>query len=87
MGMMASMAVAKKFKALAIDDRGRITLPPEIRKRVDAFEVQSLEDGTIKLVPLKTLSLQDAELIESLKTSAKQFKAGKTVAMPKDFLK
>ena len=87
MGTILVMAAAKKFKPLSIDDRGRITLPPEIRKRVDSFDVVSMEAGTIKLIPLKALSLQDAELIESLKSSAKQFKAGKTVAMPKEFLK
>jgi bifunctional DNA-binding transcriptional regulator/antitoxin component of YhaV-PrlF toxin-antitoxin module len=80
------MSTAKKLKNLQIDERGRITLPKELREGISSFDVVKSPDGALKLVPLKSVSLDDVEIIESLKTSLKQFKAGKTSKMPKDWV-
>ncbi len=81
----AYMSTAKKLKNLEIDARGRITLPKELRDGVDTFSVEPEKDGTLKLIPQKHMSLEDAKLIESLKKSAKEIKKGKLHKMPTDW--
>ena len=83
---MGSMSVAKKLKNLEIDARGRITLPKELREGVETFAVTSETDGTLRLIPQRQVSMADADLIESLKKSAQEFKKGKLHKMPADWM-
>ena len=81
------MRTAKKLKNLEIDERGRITLPKDLRDGVDAFVIEPQKDGTLILIPQKQVSLEDAKLIESLKKSAQEFKSGKLHKMPAEWMK
>ena len=81
------MNPAKKLKNLEVDGRGRITLPKSLRKDIEGFVIEPQKDGTLKLIPQKQVSLEDAKLIESLKKSAQEFKKGKLHKMPPDWIK
>lgn len=80
------MSIAKKLKNLDIDNRGRITLPKELREGTDSFAVEPEKDGVLRLIPLRQVSLEDAKLIESLKKSAQEYKRGKLHKMPADWV-
>ena len=80
------MSTVKKMKNLEMDERGRITLPKALRKGVEGFSIEPQKDGTLKLVPQKQVSLEDANLIESLKKSAQEFKKDKLHKMPSDWM-
>ena len=73
-------------KKVTIDERGGITLPSEIRAGADTFLIEKKKDGTISLVPQKTVSAGDAELVASLKRSVSQMKKGKTEPMPDEWI-
>lgn len=73
-------------KKVTIDERGRITLPSEIREGVDTFLIERKKDGTISLVPQKTVSAGEADLLASLKRSVSQLKKGKTAPMPDEWI-
>lgn len=83
---MQSMGIAKKIKNLEIDERGRITLPKELRNGVETFAVTSEKDGVLRLIPQRQVSIEDAELIDSLKKSAQEYKNGKLHKMPKKWM-
>ncbi|MBI4406255.1 MAG: hypothetical protein HY537_19000 [Deltaproteobacteria bacterium] len=74
-------------KTLNIDERGRITLPKELREGVDVFSVEKERDGSLRLVPQKSVSVQEAQILADLRQSVEQFKAGRTKPMPKEWLK
>ena len=84
------MSTAKKLKNLEIDARGRITLPKELREGVETFAIEPYKDGTLKLIPQRQVSLEDAKLIESLKESlkksAQEYKKGKLHKMPPEWM-
>lgn len=80
------MSTARKLKLLDVDDRGRITLPKELRRGIDTFAVEAERDGVLRLVPQRSVDLADAKLIESLKKSAKEFKKGKLHKIPRDWI-
>ncbi len=80
------MGQAKKIKKLEMDGRGRITLPKDFRKGIEGFAIEPQKDGTLKLIPQKQVSLEDAKLIEGLKKSAQEFKKGKLHKMPSDWM-
>ena len=74
------------MKHLEIDGRGRITLPKDFRKGIDGFAIEKQRDGTLRLIPQKQVSVEDANLIESLKKSAQEFKKGKLHKVPPDWM-
>ncbi len=76
-----------KLKNLDLDERGRITVPANLREGVDAFAVEQQKDGTLLLIPQKAVSVEDAKLVEGLKKSASEFKKGKLHKMPSDWMK
>ena len=80
------MSTAKKMKNVELDERGRITLPKSLREGVASFSVESLKDGSIHLIPQKAVSLNDAEVLESLKKSVSEFKKGRTKKVPNDWI-
>jgi bifunctional DNA-binding transcriptional regulator/antitoxin component of YhaV-PrlF toxin-antitoxin module len=86
MGIMKSMGTAKKLKTVELDDRGRITLPKELRQGVGSFAIESLKDGSLHLVPQKKVSLGEAEILDSLKKSISAFKKGQTRKIPSDWV-
>ena len=80
-------STAKKAKGiLDIDGRGRITLPKELREGIDAFTVETLKDGAIKLVPQQIVSTKDAKLLHALKGTVDDFKAGRIKKIPRKWL-
>ena len=81
---MAKSNTAKK--ELSIDSRGRITLPKELRKGVDAFSIKHEKNGSLCLVPKKSVSMIDAKLLKDLKKSIKEVKEGKTTPIPKEWI-
>ncbi len=78
------MANAKK-KVLIVDERGRVTLPTELREGVDSFSVES-RDGQLALMPLKAVHKADAQLLDSLKLSISQSKKGEVEELPAEWL-
>ncbi len=74
-----------KLKTLDIDNRGRITLPSDYREGVDSFAVKPQSDGTLVLIPQRSVSIDDAKLLESLKKSANEFKKGKLHKIPSEW--
>lgn len=78
------MKNAKK-RILPVDERGRITLPSELREGVESFSVES-KGGQLVLMPLKTVLKADAELLESLKLSVAQSKSGDVEDFPAEWL-
>ena len=76
------MSTAKKLKTVELDERGRITLPKELRHGVASFAIESLKDGSLHLFPQKKVSLGEAEILESLKKSISAFKKGQTKKVP-----
>ena len=86
-GIIKNMSVAKKAKKIIeLDERGRITLPKDMRQGVASFSVEPQRDGTLHLVPQKTVTLGEAELLESLRKSASEFKKGQTKKVPSDWI-
>lgn len=73
-------------KRVVVDDRGRITLPPELREGAESFVIERQKNGTISLVPQKSVSAGEAELLESLKRSVNQMKKDKTEPMPDEWI-
>ena len=73
-------------KKVAVDERGRITLPPGVRGKADSFLIEKKKDGSITLVPQKTVSSDEALLLDSLKKSVSQMKKGKTEALPDEWI-
>ena len=80
------MSAAVK-KVANLDERGRITLPKSCRKTASSFSIEPLSDGTIRLVPQKSLPLREIAVLESLKESIRDFKKGKTKKVPADWIK
>jgi hypothetical protein len=79
--------LAKKRKnILDIDGRGRITLPKELREGVDSFTVKLLKGGTLQLVPQQVVSTEEARLVQILKSSVDDFKAGRIKKIPQSWL-
>lgn len=74
-----------KKKILPVDDRGRITLPSELREGVESFSVESKE-GQLVLMPLKSVLKSDADLLEKLKLSVVQSNNGETEDFPPEWL-
>ena len=77
---------SKAKKILSVDDRGRITLPQDLRNGIDSFLVESEGDGSLHLVPQKSVSLSDAALLDGLKASIQEVRKGATKAMPKEWI-
>jgi bifunctional DNA-binding transcriptional regulator/antitoxin component of YhaV-PrlF toxin-antitoxin module len=69
-------------KTLEVDSRGRITLPKSLRLQIDAFAVETFQDGSIKLTPQKTVSAQEAKILEALRTGFQDVKAGRVKKIP-----
>lgn len=88
MGILSLMkSAAKKQKNLLdIDGRGRITLPKELRDGVDAFSIEQMKDGALRLVPQQVVSSDDAKLLASLKRSAADLKAGRVSKISQTWL-
>lgn len=63
---------------LTIDARGRITLPPPVREGADTFTLLAMKDGGYFLLPQKSVPLDDAILIDTLKKAARAIRQGKT---------
>lgn len=76
----------KALKVVSIDERGRITLPKEIRKDADSFVIELQNNGVVRLIPEKSVSLAEAKMIESLKRSVTEFKKGKTKEIPEKWI-
>jgi len=74
------------LKIVELDERGRITLPKDFREGVSSFTIEPRPDGSLHLVPQKTVSLVEAELLESLKRSVSEFKKGQTKKVPADWI-
>lgn len=77
----------RSAKKVTVDERGRITLPPELREGAESFLVQQKKDGTISLIPQKAVSADEAQLLASLKRSVSQMKEDETEPMPNDWIK
>ncbi len=73
-------------KKVTVDERGRITLPPEVRGSADTFLIEKKKDGTISLVPQKTVSPDEALLVETLKKSVNQMKRGRKEPLPDEWI-
>ena len=73
-------------KKVSVDERGRITLPPEMRGGADSFVIEKKKDGSLSLVPQKTVTADEALLLQSLKKSVKEMKQGKTEALPDEWI-
>ena len=67
---------------LTIDGRGRITLPPPVRKGADAFTLMAMKDGGYFLLPQGSVPLNDKILVETLKKAAMELKRGKISSIP-----
>ena len=80
------MRHAKKLKNLEVDGRGRITLPKDLRKGIEGFAIEPQKDGTLKLIPQKQVSLEDAKLIERLKKSIENAKKGNVTKVPPEWM-
>jgi len=80
------MSNSKAKKILSVDARGRVTLPSELREGVDSFSVEKGKEGILRLVPQKSVSLEEAELLSSLKASVREVKKGRTRPMPSEWL-
>ena len=80
------MGARKKTKTVEIDERGRITLPKELRKGIGSFSVEPLKDGSLHLVPQKKVTLAEAEILESLKKSVTEFNKSITKKVPTDWV-
>lgn len=78
--------MSKAKKILSLDDRGRITLPPELRENVESFSVQTTAEGVLQLVPQKSVSMKDAKLLDALKGSINEVLGGKTVTVPEEWI-
>ncbi len=83
---MMRSAVKKEKNLLDVDSRNRITLPKELSKGADSFVWEREQDGTIRLIPQQVVSLEDAKLIQMLKNSIEDFKAGRVKKIPKKWL-
>jgi bifunctional DNA-binding transcriptional regulator/antitoxin component of YhaV-PrlF toxin-antitoxin module len=86
MGTMEDMSTLKKLKTVELDERGRITLPKDLRRGVGSFAIESLKDGSLHLVPQKKVTMEEAEILESLKKSVSEFKKGQTKKVPTDWM-
>ena len=80
------MSLRKKIKTVELDERGRITLPKELRRGVGSFAIESFKDGSLHLVPQKKVSLEEAEILESLKKSISEFRKGHTKKVPSGWI-
>lgn len=81
------MAAKKTMRLISVDNRGRLTLPSEIRKGAETFSVEILKDGTLKLIPQEVINITDASMLKSLKKSAQQMKNGELEDIPEEWLK
>ncbi len=77
---------SKSNKLVSVDERGRVTLPPEARNGIDAFSIEVLKDGTIKLIPQEVVNIADAALLKSLKKSVAQAKKGQVEDVPDEWI-
>ncbi|MEK6772794.1 MAG: hypothetical protein AABY64_02535 [Bdellovibrionota bacterium] len=77
---------SKLNKLVSVDERGRVTLPAEARKGIDAFSIEVLKDGTIKLIPQEVINIADAVLLKSLKKSVAQAKRGQVEDVPNEWI-
>jgi hypothetical protein len=80
------MSTNQKLKTIELDERGRITLPKSMRKGVESFAIKPLKDGILQLIPQKSVSIRDAELLKVLKRSISEYKDGKTKKIPKNWI-
>ncbi|MFN8790084.1 MAG: hypothetical protein ACK5Y2_01360 [Bdellovibrionales bacterium] len=74
------------LKIVELDGRGRITLPKNLRAGVSSYSIEPHPDGSLHLVPQKTVTLVEAELLESLKRSVSEYKKGQTKKIPNDWI-
>ena len=74
------------IKELSIDSRGRVTLPEQFRTGVDSFSIMPKKDGSLHLIPKKSVPMADADLLRDLKKSIKEMKEEKTTDMPKEWI-
>ena len=79
-------AAKREKNLLDIDGRNRITLPKELCDGIDAFAWERQEDGAIRLVPQQVVSTEDAKLLQMLKGSIGDFKAGRIKKIPKKWI-
>lgn len=77
---------SKPTKLVSVDERGRVTLPVEARNGVDAFSMEIMKDGSIKLVPQEVVNIADAALLKSLKKSVAQAKRGQVEDVPDEWI-
>jgi len=77
---------SKLNRLVSVDGRGRITLPTEARNGVDAYSIEVLKDGTIKLIPQEVVNIADAALLKSLKKSVAQAKKGQVEDVPDEWI-
>lgn len=80
------MVAAKQSKNVEVDARGRVTLPKNLREGIESFSLKSDENGVIYLFPQRQVSLQDAQLIESLKKSALEYRSDTLQKMPIEWI-
>ncbi|TVQ78926.1 MAG: hypothetical protein EA369_05860 [Bradymonadales bacterium] len=73
-------------KTVEVDSRGRITLPKSLRLDVDAFAIEALQDGSIKLTPQKVVSAQEAKILEALRIGFEDVRAGRVKKLPSKWL-
>jgi bifunctional DNA-binding transcriptional regulator/antitoxin component of YhaV-PrlF toxin-antitoxin module len=80
------MVAVRQLKNLEVDSRGRITLPKNLREGIEFFAIKSDDNGVVHLFPQRQVSLEDAQLIESLKKSASEYHANALHKMPVEWL-
>jgi DNA-binding transcriptional regulator/RsmH inhibitor MraZ len=73
-------------RIIELDERGRITLPKQLREGVSSYAVEPQADGSLNLIPQKTVSMREADLLETLKKSIAEFKSGNTKKLPPDWI-
>ena len=80
------MAAKKKSKLISVDNRGRLTLPSDVRNGAETFSIELLKDGSVKLTPQEVINITDASMLKSLKKSVQQMKNGEVEDVPKEWL-
>ena len=80
------MAAKKTSKLISVDNRGRLTLPSDVRNGAETFSIELLKDGSVKLTPQEVINITDASMLKSLKKSVQQMKNGEVEDIPKEWL-
>ena len=86
MGVPKAKTNKKTNKLVSVDERGRVTLPAEVRDGVDTFSIEIMKDGIIKLIPQEVVNIADAVLLKSLKKSVAQVKWGQVENIPDEWI-